>query len=162
MDFISSCLKMAALMDIHHAGEELLNTHPGFGECKNGGLTVCQRCCLIPQHTAYRSGEELQSIEGGSPCRQHWRVHGLRQNQECTGHHEQEEVEEEQGLKEQEVREDASAKTPAHSLERHLPQLEGVQEGQPAVPTLSCSLGGAKCGKTRGNTLHNILFVKKK
>lgn len=100
-------------------------------------------CCnnMSQRHTAHRSGEELQSDEGASPRGQHGRVYRLGQHQEGPRHQEEEEVEEEQGLKEQEVREDAGAETPAHSLQRHLPQLEGVQEGQPAVPALSGTLG---------------------
>lgn len=127
---------------------------------------MCERCCTHrTQQTAYRSGEELQSSEGGSSRRQHWRVHCLRQHKEGTRHHEQEEVEEEQGLKEQEVWEDSCAETPAHSLERHLPQLEGVQEGQPAVPALSDSLGvWGKFNAILKSTLthfHVLLFMKK-
>lgn len=108
---------------------------------------------MSPQHIAHRSSEELQSREGASPLGQHWRVHCLRQHQQGTHHQEQEQVEEEQGLNEQEVREDASAETPAHSLERHLPQMEGVQEGQPTVPTLSCTLGGESVGDQGGEKI---------
>lgn len=96
--------------------------------------------CEAKKLAAYGSGEELQSTEGGPPLRQRRRVHGLRQHQEGPRHQEQEEVEEQQGLQEQEVREDGSTEAPAHPLERHVPQLEGVQERQPAVPTVSGGL----------------------
>lgn len=96
---------------------------------------------LLEYSSTYPSSEELKPREvrlslswGGR------RVHGLRQHQERARHQEQEEVKEEEGLEEQEVRKDAGAKTPAHCLERHLPQLEGVQEGQPAVPAVPHSL----------------------
>ena len=104
---------------------------------------------ITPQQTAYRSSEELQTREGGSPFKRRWRVHRLRQHQEGTRHQGQEEVEEEQGLKKQEVWEDTSAETAAHSLEGNLPQLEGVHEGQPAIPTVSGSLGGESMGEQR-------------
>ncbi|TNN45150.1 hypothetical protein EYF80_044646 [Liparis tanakae] len=84
------------------------------------------------RHAAHRSGEELQPGEGASLLGRVRSVHHLRQHQEDPRHQEQEEVEEEQGLEEQEVGEDAGAEAPAHSLQRQLPRLEGVQEGQPA------------------------------
>jgi len=87
-------------------------------------------------------------------------VHCLRQHQEGTRHQEQEEVEVEQGLEEQEVREDAGAEAPAHSLQRQLPQLEGVQEGQPAVPTLSGTLGGESGRENHSNLIYNLIFEK--
>lgn len=87
-------------------------------------------------------------------------MHCLRQHQEGTRHQEQEEVEVEQGLEEQEVREDAGAEAPAHSLQRQLPQLEGVQEGQPAVPTLSGTLGGESGRENHSNLIYNLIFEK--
>lgn len=59
------------------------------------------------------------------------------EHQECPRHQEQEDIEEEQGFDEDKVREDAGTEAAAHSLERHLPQMEGVKERQPAVPAVS-------------------------
>lgn len=83
-------------------------------------------------------------------------MHRLRQHQECTRHQEQEDVEEEKGLEKQEVREHASAKTSTHSLERYLPQLERVQEGQPAVPAVSDCLWGVRGKRIKIKSLWSL------
>jgi len=104
--------------------------------------------------STYASGEQLQSREAGQQAlgRGLRGVHGLRQHQEQARHQEQEEVEEEQRLQEEEVGEHAGAEAPAHPLERHLPQLQGVQEGEPAVPGLSSGLWGVGVGWTTTTT----------
>lgn len=79
--------------------------------------------------TAYPSGEELQSSEGLSVFKLLWGVHRLWNHQERTQDQKKEHVEEEESLEEQEVGEDPGAEAPADSLERHLPQVQGVQEG---------------------------------
>lgn len=67
-------------------------------------------------------------------------MHRLWQHQKGTSHKKEEEVEEEQCLEKEEVGKNARTETSADSFQRHLPQLERVQDGQPAVPTLPCSL----------------------
>lgn len=74
-------------------------------------------------------------------------MQGLRYHQEGRRDQEEENVEAEQRLEELEVGEDAGAEAPAHRLERHLPQLQGVHEGEPAVPALSGSLTGVRGGE---------------
>lgn len=101
--------------------------------------------CLSSNAAAsYRSTEKLQSKEGHCDIRGRWRVQGLRYHLEGRRDQEQENVEAKQRFQELEVGEDAGAKAPTHRLERHLPQLQGVHEGEPAVPTLSSSLTGAR------------------
>lgn len=97
---------------------------------------------------AYRSSEELQAVEGGSTCTHNRRKEHLWQHQERPRHQEQEDVEEEQGFDEDEVREHAGTEAAAHSLERHLPQMEGVNEGEPAVPAVSGCLNGKEKAET--------------
>ena len=83
-------------------------------------------------------------------------MHGLGQHQEQACHQEQEDVEEEQRLQKEEVGEHAGAEAPTHTLERHMPQLQGVQEGQPAVPGMSGGLAG-EGDNNNMRLLHRIL-----
>lgn len=110
----------------------------------------------------YRSGEELQAGEGGPACSGNGRKQHLRQHQERPRHQAQEEVEEEQSSDEDEVREDAGTEAAAHSLERHLPRLEGVEEGEPAVPALPERLNGRSKAERGSQNTENTRHLLQK
>lgn len=83
----------------------------------------------------YRSSEGLKPREGFAiGCGR--RVSSLHGNHKDQQEQEQEEIEHEQSLEEQEVGEDAGPKATADLLEGIMPGLEGVTEGQKAVPEI--------------------------
>ena len=89
-------------------------------------------------------------------------IHCLGQHQEGPNQQEQEYVEEEESFEEDEKGEDAGAKAATHPLQRYMPELEGVQERQPAVPGLSRCLERRgeidKGDRTKGRVEWKVLY----
>ena len=118
---------------------------------------LLQNICIWRLHFPYPSSEQFQPRQSCGAVEPRAK-HSLREHQEEPSHREEEDVEEKKSSEENKIWEDACAKAPAHCLQRRVPQLQGWEEWQAAVPGLSCNLETQITNDSKFQILKNLNF----